>query len=206
MNNSNSSLKKTRVTVVEPDQRLRSDFISMLGPLCSHYEPCSGVSELAAHYPDNGIILVNDIDHVLADILKLSEDAPVLLPVVAYASVVDSNRVSDAIFLGAMDYFQFPFDIGNMTARIPLLLDRFDKVKIDRARVISSRRLMEQLTKREREVLDLIVMGRKSKKIAEDLGMALRTVEIHRKNMTRKFDVGSTFEVVKIAVNSGLYK
>ncbi|MDA3882422.1 MAG: response regulator transcription factor [Bacteroidales bacterium] len=55
------------------------------------------------------------------------------------------------------------------------------------------------LTQREKEVLDLIVEGKKTNEIAGLLFISKHTVESHRKNLLRKFDVHNALELVRKA-------
>jgi two-component system secretion response regulator SsrB len=55
------------------------------------------------------------------------------------------------------------------------------------------------LTKREREVLQLLFLGKSSKEIAAELTISVRTVETHRANMMRKLNVHSVTELLHFA-------
>ena len=57
---------------------------------------------------------------------------------------------------------------------------------------------------REREVLRLIADGRTSKEIATQLGRSIKTIETHRRNITRKLRLRSVAELTKYAVREGL--
>lgn len=54
-----------------------------------------------------------------------------------------------------------------------------------------------QLTKREKEILNLIYEGVPNKEIAEQLGKSIRTVETHRFNIMKKLDVSNITELLK---------
>ncbi len=53
-----------------------------------------------------------------------------------------------------------------------------------------------QLSKREREVLELVLQGRSNKQIASSLGIAVRTVEFHLQNIYARFGVSSRVELI----------
>lgn len=57
------------------------------------------------------------------------------------------------------------------------------------------------LSRREKEILQLISQGKTSKEIAEDLFIAKGTVDVHRKNMIRKLDLANGNELVKYAID-----
>lgn len=60
------------------------------------------------------------------------------------------------------------------------------------------------LTRREKEILQLIAEGLTNHEIAKKLFVSSYTVDTHRKNLLSKFDVGNTALLIKIAANQGL--
>jgi DNA-binding NarL/FixJ family response regulator len=60
------------------------------------------------------------------------------------------------------------------------------------------------LTGREREILQLMAEGRTAKAIARLLGISVKTVSAHRRNIMDKLNVASTAELVKVALREGL--
>ena len=60
------------------------------------------------------------------------------------------------------------------------------------------------LSRREREVLQLLAIGRTSAQIAETLGIATGTVEVHRRNVMRKLDLHNVAELTRYAIRKGL--
>ena len=64
--------------------------------------------------------------------------------------------------------------------------------------------LRNSLTPREKEVLQLMVKGSRTKEIAFDLNISTRTVEAHRQNMMSKLNVGDMTMLVSFAVNHKL--
>lgn len=61
-----------------------------------------------------------------------------------------------------------------------------------------------QLTAREREVLQLIAEGLKTKDIATQIHVSVKTVETHRQQIMRKLNAKSVAELTKIALREGL--
>jgi DNA-binding NarL/FixJ family response regulator len=60
------------------------------------------------------------------------------------------------------------------------------------------------LTPREREVLQLLALGRSNKEVARDLRMSLGTAKKHRENLQRKLDCHSAAELARLAIREGL--
>ena len=63
---------------------------------------------------------------------------------------------------------------------------------------------LDSLTRRERQVLQLIAEGRTNKEISQQLGMSVKTVESHRRNLMIKLDIHETAGLVRHAIKIGL--
>ena len=61
-----------------------------------------------------------------------------------------------------------------------------------------------ELTKREREVLQLLAEGVSTKDVAGRLNLSVKTVETHRSNIMEKLDIHTLSELVKYAIREGL--
>jgi DNA-binding NarL/FixJ family response regulator len=61
----------------------------------------------------------------------------------------------------------------------------------------------QELTKREKEILQLVVKGYTSKKMAVYLNLSQRTIDHHRSNLLRKFNRKNTVDLVNYAVRNG---
>ena len=61
-----------------------------------------------------------------------------------------------------------------------------------------------KITRREKEILELVSQGLTTTQIAGKLFISMHTVESHRKNMIEKFDVASMAAVIKLATKYGL--
>lgn len=59
---------------------------------------------------------------------------------------------------------------------------------------------LEVLTRRERQVLDLVAVGKSNKVIAHSLNISVKTVELHRAHLMKKLRVESVADLVRVAV------
>ena len=64
--------------------------------------------------------------------------------------------------------------------------------------------MLEQLTPRERQVLQMIAEGNSNKEIADKLVLSVRTIETHRSNLMIKLKIGSQAKLIHFAIQSGL--
>jgi len=119
--------------------------------------------------------------------LAAEDDAPPIIFLTGYGSVPAAVR---ALKAGAIDFLEKPFDPTTLLARIHEALAR-DRVR--RSRI----RRLDALTRREREILEQVKEGNTNKVIAANLGISVRTVELHRARGMRKIGVRSVAELVQ---------
>ena len=124
----------------------------------------------------------------LQERLAGDDNAPPIIFLTGYGTVPAAVR---ALKAGAMDFLEKPFDPAVLLALVHEALAR------DRARRADIRRL-DALTRREREVLGKVVEGDTNKVIAANLGISVRTVELHRARGMRKLGVRSVVELVRL--------
>jgi len=136
---------------------------------------------------------------------KLSE-CNIDLPVIMISAHGNVDMAVTALTQGAVTFIEKPFDDQ-------VLIDHVhDALEKDRARFVqrlSQSRIRERydsLTRRERQVLELIVKGLSNQEAADELGINRKTVEGHRANMTAKMKVDSFAELVQVAIALGLVK
>ena len=63
---------------------------------------------------------------------------------------------------------------------------------------------VEQLSRRQREILTAMSLGRLAKQIANDIGVSERTVKLHKAALLKALDARSFAEAIRIAIESGL--
>ena len=89
--------------------------------------------------------------------------------------------------------------LSGQLARI--VLRRFLDSAVDR---VDKHPPLSELTPREREIVRLVSLGNGNKQVAAQLGIAVRTAEVHRANAMRKLNLHNLAELVHFAVSSGL--
>jgi len=124
----------------------------------------------------------------LQERLAATGDAPPVIFLTGFGTVPSAVR---ALKAGAMDFLEKPFEPGALLALVHEALAR------DRTRRSELRRL-GTLTRREREILDNVAQGGTNKVIAANLGISVRTVELHRARGMHKLEVRSVAELVPL--------
>ncbi len=122
------------------------------------------------------------------------------LPVVFLTGHGDVPTSVRAMKAGAVDYLTKPIERGVLLAAIDSAIERHRERSAQAAndRMLFTR--YEALTERERDVLACVVAGRMNKQIADQLGIAERTVKVHRAHAMEKLGAGSLAELVRIAM------
>jgi len=101
---------------------------------------------------------------------------------------------------GAVDFIPKPFRDHELLDRINKAIedDRENRdVLLERGEV---EKRFEKLTPREKQVLELVVLGKANKVIAGDLEVSQRTVEIHRARVMEKMQVRSLAQLVRMVM------
>jgi two-component system, LuxR family, response regulator FixJ len=121
------------------------------------------------------------------------------LPVIVVTGQGDVRSAVRAMKAGAVDYIEKPYSDEDLLAAINTALSSAAWDRRDREAMKAAQRIAA-LSRREREVLDALVEGRPNKVIAYDLGISVRTVEVHRARMMERLGVRQLAEAVRVAV------
>jgi len=121
------------------------------------------------------------------------------LPVIVMTGQGDVPVAVRAMKAGAVDFIEKPFDDKTLLDAIDLALARGAEPDHDKEIADAARRVA-RLSSREREVLGALVSGKPNKLIAFDLGISVRTVEVHRSRMMERLAVRQLAEAVRLAV------
>jgi FixJ family two-component response regulator len=100
---------------------------------------------------------------------------------------------------GAVDFLTKPVDEGTLLGAIQLAVARTLADRRQQARVAEIRNRITTLTPREAAVFALVVTGMLNKQIGSELGIAEKTVKVHRARVMAKMRAGSLAELVRLA-------
>jgi two-component system response regulator DctR len=156
-----------------------------------------------AAWPISPACLVLDVRMPGTSGLELFErlvDAALLpaLPVIFLTGHGDVPTAVAAVKRGAFDFVEKPFSNNALVDRVEQAL-ALSAADIARRREQSRRvRRTAELTERELEVMRLVVEGHPNKRIADELGISVRTVEVHRARVFEKMDVKSAVELANL--------
>lgn len=125
------------------------------------------------------------------------------LPVIVLTGHSDVSLAVRAMKAGATEFLEKPFERSALLA-----IDHAFKVATrtgqSRLTKAEAEKRLAILTPREHDVLSWMVLGHPIKLIAFDLGIATRSVEVHRASLMEKLDARSLSDVLRIAFAAGL--
>lgn len=125
------------------------------------------------------------------------------LPVIMMTGQGDVESAVRAMKAGAVDFIEKPYSDKALIAAIESALKSGLK-KNQTDEIAAALTLINTLSPRERQVLDALVTGHANKIIAFELGISVRTVEVHRARMMDRLGVRQLGEAVRLAVLSKL--
>ncbi len=137
------------------------------------------------------------------ELLRRLKERDFRRPVVVMTAHGDVSTAVQAMKAGAVDFIEKPFDDDALLATISAALATADAPRAASSSAEALARLAA-LSPREREVLDLLMLGKPNKEIARDLGLSPRTIEIHRARLLIRLGVGSLAEALRLAVQAEL--
>jgi two-component system, LuxR family, response regulator DctR len=165
----------------------------------------SAVSFLADYHPEMVGCLVLDIRMEGLSGLELFDQllgrgCP--MPVIFLTGHGDVPLAVAALKKGAYDFIEKPFNDNELVNRVleALAIDKARRAAIASQASVASR--LATLSAREREVMDLILGGKLNKVIADQLDIAIRTVEVHRAHVFEKMGVKSAVELAQLLAAS----
>ena len=121
-----------------------------------------------------------------------------VLPVIFLTGHGDVPTAVAVVKRGAFDFVEKPFSNNALVDRIEQALAQSAQALSERQDNEALRRGLADLTERETEVMRLVIDGKPNKLIADELGISVRTVEVHRARVFDKMNVKSAVELANL--------
>lgn len=190
------------VFIVDDDDAVRDSLEDLVDSVGLKAEIFASAQEfLAAYDPLRAGCLVLDIRMPGMSGLELQEklgERQAVLPIIFITGHGDIPMAVEAMRRGAVDFIQKPFRDQDLLDRINSALAQ----GVGRREDMQEQRAIEErihsLTRRERQVMEMVVEGKANKVIAIDLGLSQRTVEVHRANVMEKMRTKTLADLVRM--------
>jgi DNA-binding NarL/FixJ family response regulator len=213
-------MAKTRVLIAE------SSDITLLGLLAilnssrsievvdTAADMAEGIKLFAKHAPD--LCLISDsfrnlnIHDFMQNLYKYDDNAKVVL----LTDSLDINYLNQALKAGITGCLLKSIDKKNLKQSLisaaegeKVFSDAISNLMTDRyadlAQNKTGQKSLDKITKREGEILQMIIDGYTSQEIAKELYISPRTVETHRSNLLQKLKMKNTAALVRFALEKG---
>lgn len=192
------------VFVVDDDEGMREVIVGMIrraGLAVRSFE--SADAFLAQFVPETPGCLITDLRMPGTDGLSLVrklKDASATLPVVVVTGSGDMQAAVQAMHLSAVDVLPKPFDAERLCARVRQSLELDSSRREALRRRHAARALLNRLTPREREILQMIVDGLDNRQIALRTRTSERAIEAHRERIAKTLLARNDFEVARVTL------
>jgi FixJ family two-component response regulator len=190
------------VFVVDDDPSMRRSLARLLASAGFTTRIFDSADEfLACEQPDCPACLLLDVKMPKSSGLDLQDEMGtrgISIPIIfitGHGTVPMSVRAMKA---GAADFLEKPFDRRALLAAIEKAVEKDRKARQEQGAADEIARRIASLTPRERQVLAHVVTGKLNKQIAVDLGVAEKTIKVHRGRVMEKMQASSIAELVRL--------
>ena len=197
------------VFVVDDDEEVRNAMKRLMNSVGLAVETFASAEEFLAQFDSArpGCLLLDvrmkgmsglDVQERLA----LEEVHPPIIIITGHGDVPMAVR---AVKAGAVDFIEKPFNEQVLLDSVhrAIELDGEHRGRVLQLTDISAR--LECLTPREREILELVVTGKRNKTIASELGISQSTVEAHRSKVMEKMHAESLSDLMRMMLSVQAY-
>ncbi len=199
-------LNQEAVHIVDDDPGVRESLktlISDAGYRVQCYPSGTAFNEVCAEARGCALIDLRLQDMSGIDLQKQMIAAQCGVDIIMISAYADVELAVTAMRLGAFDFFEKPFEPNKLLYRIHCLMTAATHAEATRREARRHAALVDLLTAREKQVLQMIVDGLANKQVAGELGISARTVETHRVHIMQKLQADSLPHLVRIWMTAG---
>ena len=194
-------MNKRRAYIIEDEKLLRDLVRQSLADCCTRIEEYESAESFLAGHEDRpaGCIIVDiNLPGINGlDLLEVIAKGRAAYPVIVVSGNGNVPHAMRAGRLGVVDFIEKPFRVDQLVAAVEKGFALLESKPMSRISALAT------LTRREKEVLVAFADGAPNKIVAHDLGLSVRTVELHRANMMKKLGVRSLSQALLIAKDAG---
>ena len=147
--------------------------------------------------PKNAGLLITDVrlpDISGLELLEKLKQQKIFLPVIVITGYGDIPMAVRAMKLGAKDFLLKPFNEQVLLEKVQKHINQ--SVNNESLHILNKR--INSLSKREQQIIKLIIDGKLNKQIAHELSISISTVEAHRSNIMNKIQAKNLAQLIKL--------
>ncbi len=193
------------VFVVDDEEEVRKSLRWLIESIDLNVETFASAEEFLASYdPERPGCAVIDMRMPEVSGLELQKKLNAkeyTIPLIFVTGFGSVPVAVEALKMGAVDFIEKPFSDQALLDRIhhALEIDRKERQKRSLNENVNAR--INELTSREKEVMELVVKGKATKLIAIELEISPKTVEAHRSRIMQKMEADSIADLVRSAMS-----
>ena len=200
---------QTTVFIVDDDQAIRTSLKWLIESVGMNAETYASADEfMRNYYPGRAGCLLLDVRMPGMSGLELQEhfiDQDIRIPIIIITGHGDVPMAVRAMKAGAVDFIEKPFNDEQLLESIRNALNLDNEQRSDQAERAKIAALLDHLTSRELEVMEMVTNGKSNKEIAATLGVSAKTIEAHRARVMEKMEASSLAELVKMVVAANVF-
>lgn len=124
------------------------------------------------------------------------------MPVILFTGDSDIELAARAMRAGALHFLEKPYADADLLAMVAEAFERLGAAEARTDRKAAAAARLARLSPREMQVMEGLLAGLPNKLIAHDLGLSIRTVEMHRRRMLDKLQARSVVAVFRLWVDA----
>jgi two-component system, LuxR family, response regulator FixJ len=190
-----------RAYIIEDERLLRNLVRQSLADCCTHVQEFESAESFLTGHEDRpaGCIIVDiNLPGINGlDLLEMIGKGRAAYPVIVVSGNGNVPHAMRAGRLGVVDFIEKPFRVDQLVAAVEKGFALLESQPMSRISALAT------LTRREKEVLVAFADGAPNKIVAHNLGLSVRTVELHRANLMKKLGVRSLSQALLIAKDGG---
>ncbi len=201
---------ESRVFVVDDESAAREALLGLARAKGLQAEGFSSAEEFLAQFDPavKGCVVVDIRMEGMSglELLEKLRSPKGSIPVVVITSDADVSLAVKAMQEGAVTFLEKPCRDEELWQAIALALDIEETQFVQRRQFAEVKARLASLTEDELDVFGRLLAGHANKRIAVDLDLGLRTVELRRSNIMKKMQATSMPDLVRLAIVSGFLK
>ena len=193
---------KTIIYIIDDDDAICDSLQWLLEGWGHTVKACSSIQSFFSNYENKypsalllDVRLNGETGTELQDILI---ERGYKIPIAFITGHGDVPMAVTALKKGAIDFIQKPFENDTIKNVVDKLIEKAPEYYKKQKDIL----ILNNLTAREKQVLEGIVKGLLNKQIAGDLNISIKTVEAHRANIMHKLKVNGVADLVKFVMQN----
>lgn len=134
------------------------------------------------------------------DLQQMLSDQKIKIPVIIFTGHGDVPMAVRALKDGAVDFIEKPFHDQDLLDSIAKALAMSVEIQQQQSGQSKFLERVSSLSPREKEVMEVLIAGKRCKVIASELGISPKTVDVHRGHILEKMQVKSLVDLVRLSM------